>query len=148
MNDVINLKESKLKEEIHDYNQNIDQYRQALQTQSVWLFLAILGCWSVTSGTHIQLFAFVITFIFFILRVVSHLGEKKSFNSFEKDISKLIEAEFIAGQKKEFYLSELTDLKNKRNSSIQAIKVAPMFIVCLAFYVISFYDQVWCLFYS
>jgi hypothetical protein len=63
-----------------DYIKNIEEYRRALEAESVWLFLAILGCWSV-SDFHIQLFAFCVTALFFCIQVSSKLTVKKHLTS-------------------------------------------------------------------
>lgn len=108
-----NFREVKLKAEIEAYDKNIDEYRRALQTESVWLFLAVLGCWSVSSNSYIQTFAFLITIAFFGIRVASKLTYGRTFNSFESSIQDLIEREFISGPAKDDYLSRLALLKKK-----------------------------------
>jgi len=137
-----NFREVKLKVEIEAYRENINEYRRALQTESVWLFLAVLGCWSVNSNIYIQSFAFFITIIFFGIQVVSKLTHKRSFNSFESSIQNLIEQEFISGPNKDSYSNELRLLKEKRASKIEPLKSAPMFLLCFGFLSWSIYDQV------
>ncbi len=134
------MKETKIKQEINDYCENIDQYRRALQTESVWLFLATLGCWSV-SDAAIQLFAFFITIVFVGIRVSSKLTVKKTFNTFERTIKELIESEFISGPRKEHYEEELQLIQQKRASNIQPLQTAPMFFICSIFLMWSIYDQ-------
>lgn len=149
MNELdINSRETKLIQEINDYNHNIDQYRRALQVESGGLFLATLGCWSLSSNICIQAFAFIIVVMFFYISIRSNLDVKKSFNNFEKTIAELIAAEFLSGYKKDNYAEQLEQLKNKRNSNTHIVKTAPMFIFCFIFYVLSVWDQVWCKFYS
>jgi hypothetical protein len=136
------VNEEKLRAEIEAYDKNIDQYRKALQTESVWLFLAILGCWSVIGNGYLQAFAFCITIVFFSVQVASHLTHRNTFNSFESRIKKLIEREFISGSVKDHYLEKFGQLKEKRASKIQALKAAPMFSLCFIFLFWSIYDQI------
>ena len=136
-----NYREVKLKAEIADYDKNIDEYRKALQTESVWLFLAVLGCWGV-SNKGIQIFAFVLAIIFFGIQVSSHLTHRRTFSSFEKDIEKLIDSEFISGPLKDDYHESLRLLKEKRASNIQPLKAAPMFVLCFIFLAWSVIDRV------
>lgn len=137
-----NFREVRLKAEIEAYDKNIAEYRRALQTESVWLFLAVLGCWSVSSNSYIQTFAFLITIAFFCIRAASKLTYGRTFNSFESSIEDLIEREFISGPAKDDYLSRLALLKKKRASNIQPLKAAPMFFLCIGFLVWSIYDQI------
>ena len=67
-----------IKQKLNEFDAHIDQYRKSLNTEAVWLFLATLGCWSVT---HIpsQIFAIFITFILFTHRVYSQFGDKRTF---------------------------------------------------------------------
>lgn len=139
---IVSTKERKLQNEIKSYDDNIDQYRLALTTESIWLFLATLGCWSVNSGSYLQTLAFIVTLIFFTSRVLAHLKENKSFSNFEKSIKELIEGEFISGPKKEYYLQELLGLKSKRESNLQPLVVAPLFFVSAGFFCLSVFDQV------
>ena len=137
-----NFREVQLKAEIEAYDRNIDEYRRALQTESVWLFLAVLGCWSVSSNSYIQTFAFLITIAFFCIQVTSKLTYGRTFNSFESSIQDLVEREFISGPAKDDYLNRLALLKKKRASNIQPLKVAPMFFLCFGFLCWSIYDQI------
>ena len=38
-----------IEEELFALRQYINEYRTALNTEGIWLFLATLGCWSVTN---------------------------------------------------------------------------------------------------
>ena len=136
-----NFREIKLKAEIKAYYKNIDEYRRALQAESVWLFLAVLGCWSVSGNSYIQTFAFFITLAFFGIKVSSKLTHRRTFNSFESSIQDLIKREFISGPAKDDYSNKLSLLKEKRASNIQPLKAAPMFFLCFVFLVWSIYDQ-------
>ena len=110
-----NFKERKIIAELDDYSRNIDEYRNALQSEAVWLFVATLGCWSVSGSPKIQVLAFALTVVFFATKVASKLTNKKTFNRFEYDIEKLISEEFISGQTKEFYENELLALFGVRS---------------------------------
>ena len=137
-----NIRENKLLAEIDAYNKNIDQYLQALQTESVWLFLAVLGCWSVSSELYLQTIAFSITLVFFGIQVNSRLSHKKTFDGFEREINDLIERELVSGPLKKYYQGELKKLQGKRLSKMKLLKTAPMFVICFAFFALSFFEQV------
>lgn len=135
-------KEIELKDEIESYEKNLDQYRFALNKESVWLFVATLGCWSVNTNRLMQILAFVVTLIFFYSLVNSHLSDKKSFDSFEKRIEELIAGEFIDGSKKDGYSERLKQIKSKRESNLKPLSDAPMFFVSVVFFCFSVFDQV------
>jgi hypothetical protein len=57
---------------------DISNHYSRLELESVWLFLATLGCWSV-SIRWVQLIAYIFTFILFTTRIKVGLKDKRSF---------------------------------------------------------------------
>nr|WP_010130190.1 hypothetical protein [Microbulbifer agarilyticus] len=131
----------KIEKELVAYIRNIDEYRKSLQRQSIWLFVAILGCWSVSGSIGIKIFAYVITGLYFYSLVFSEITVKKKFNDFEKNIEKMIAGAYIEGPSKTKYEEILGLVKVKRKSWCQIVKSAPMFILCLVFLAWSIYEQ-------
>lgn len=127
--------EKRLKQELKNYKKNIKQYRNALENESIWLFLAALGCWSVQG--YLQFFSFFITITFFSSKIYNSLKIKKTFNGFEKNIIELIKKEFKSGAKKDEYEARLKSLQHIRQSNKETLKATPKFMLSCTFLALS-----------
>ncbi|WP_114192113.1 hypothetical protein [Edaphovirga cremea] len=119
----------KVKEMICNYEKQINEFRSSVNTKSIWLFLATLGCWGVEQ-IWIQNFAFFITFIFFTYQIHSKIEDKRSFNKIENDIKKVINTE-LDGDTQKARLYDLSEIKRRKHSIIPIIRSS--FILSLSF---------------
>lgn len=59
-------KNIEIKDKLSNLESHINSYRDSLNAEGVWLFLATLGCWSV-NGFWYQIIALMITFFCFLI---------------------------------------------------------------------------------
>jgi hypothetical protein len=135
LNDEITL-------EISKFDKDIDEHREALEKESVWLFLATLGCYGVTNNDFLQTIAFLITFAFFISRVNSRKNKSntKLFILREKEIKKMITSKLNPGDIQQEQLNNLKKIRNEKLTLFQHIRSNPMYIICFIFLLASMED--------
>lgn len=126
---------------ISEYQSSIDSYRASLNTEGVWLFLATLGCWSVSHQLS-QLIAIAITFILFSHRVYSKMTNKKTFNSTTKELEKEIDKLLEAGDTKKARLYDLYQIRDVKLATINHLKSTMIFLLCYFFLAITLWHSI------
>lgn len=121
-----------IKQRITDFELHIDAYRVSLNTEGVWLFLATLGCWSVTDGLS-QVYAIVVTFILFSYRIYSTLNDKRPFSSISNELEDAINNELEEGDTKKARLLDLYNIRNTKLSLKNHLKSTAIFLLCYSF---------------
>jgi hypothetical protein len=121
-------------EELFALRQDINEYRSSLNTEAIWLFLATLGCWSVTN-TFLQVVAFVLAFVLFVERVTKRRSETRSFSELFQTVKNRISTE---GDSEKVRLNNhLAALGLKELSTINNLKNIWTYFLCGLFYLVS-----------
>jgi hypothetical protein len=128
--------EISIKDEISIYKRRILRYRRAVNNdEAIWLFLATLGCWSVTNIV-VQFIALLLTWIIFIKRL-TELSKKIIFFPKWKNIieNRLDESDLSDDSKKarRFELAEIDDVI----SIWSILKDSRMYFLCFLFYLLT-----------
>jgi hypothetical protein len=114
--------------ELNALNAHIDSYRLTLKEESVWLFLATLGCWSVTQR-WLQAVGFFIAIAIFAARIKERSTESKSFpklfSELELRISELAESEY----EKKAGLYDLINIKKTTLSGLEPFRKSFLFMI-------------------
>lgn len=126
-----------IEDSLADLQIHIREYRAYLNEESIWLFLATLGCWSV-AGQGIQFVALAITVILFGRRFYEKLTDKQSFSKIIQSLEARITAEMPEGDSRKARLYDLAQLKKIELSSITALKKTWVFLLCWGFYALTF----------
>jgi hypothetical protein len=120
-------------EELFALRQYINAYRTALNTEGIWLFLATLGCWSVTN-IFLQFSAFALAVILFGERLNKRTSETRSFSERFKAIEDLISTDLPEGDSQKARLYDLAALRAKELSKINSLRSVWTFSLCWFFY--------------
>ncbi|MDD2540966.1 MAG: hypothetical protein PHH28_07965 [Desulfuromonadaceae bacterium] len=126
-----------IEDSLADLQIHIREYRAYLNEESIWLFLATLGCWSV-AGQGTQFIALSITVILFGRRLSEKLADKRSFTKIILSLEARITAELPNGDTRKARLYDLAQLKKDELSSITALKKNWVFLLCWGFYALTF----------
>jgi hypothetical protein len=70
------INDQMIEDKIYYLQRDVREYQENLTTEAIWLFLATLGCWSVTDKWF-QLFAFILPGVVFGSRVRNHFIEER-----------------------------------------------------------------------
>jgi hypothetical protein len=113
--------------------QYINEYRTALNTEGIWLFLATFGCWSVTN-IFLQFGAFALAVILFGERMNKRMSETRSFSELFKTIEDRISKNLPEGDSQKARLYDLAALRAKELSKINNLRNIWTFYLCWLFY--------------
>jgi hypothetical protein len=125
-----------IKDEISTFQRRVLKYRQALNDEAVWLFLATLGCWSVTYSA-LQFVALQLTWIIFLKRMINRSKDTKSFAKWVQIIEDRIEQTSLPEDSKKARLYDLEALKKNEMSMLTSLKRAWVFLLCCIFYILT-----------
>lgn len=125
-----------IKQSILDLEKECIIYNQNLNTSGIWLFLATLGCWSV-SDSVLQILAVVSTFIIFSHKLISGINNFKLFSFEVKDIEKSINSETMKDESKKALLYDLNKIQKKYMSWLRILKYVPAYYISMIFLVLS-----------
>ncbi|WP_090143339.1 hypothetical protein [Limnohabitans sp. DM1] len=128
-----------IKKKLKEFEDHIDAYRGALNTEGVWLFLATLGCWSVGHAPS-QLYAITITFILFSHRIYSKLHDKRPFSSIIKDLEKIIKKELENGDTQKARLHDLHQIRDIKLATKSQLKSTIIFLLCYSFLALTLWN--------
>lgn len=90
---------------------HIHHYRSALNEKGIWLFLATLGCWSV-NNTHMQILAFLTTFILFSTQLTESQKEKRTVPSLVEVVKDRITKDDLDNETRNKLLFDLKALQD------------------------------------
>ena len=121
-----------------DFKNHIKQYQETINTEGIWLFLAVLGCWGVTDEV-MQKTAFIMTMIIFSFRVYQKLEDTRSFKEIYLYIEEQIKESNLNEDIKKARLYDLNRIKNKSLRLSRMVKSSSIFIICFAYTVFSMY---------
>jgi hypothetical protein len=111
----------------------ISEYRMTLNQEGIWLFLATLGCWSVTNHP-LQLMALILAVILFVERIRTRVKEKRSFSKLILAIEENIERSLPDGDSQKARLYDLAALKKTELSTLSSFRNTKIFFLCWLFY--------------
>jgi hypothetical protein len=110
----------------------IADYRIALNTEGVWLFLAALGCWSVAQP-HLRLVAITIAVALFGHRLQSHLRDPEPFSRKLQTLDTRIQSEITDDRSRKALLYEVLTLRGKTSTSKESLRPGWPFFLCWGF---------------
>lgn len=125
-----------IESEISYLASHIREYHSSLNQESIWLFLATLGCWSVTN-VPIQLAALAVTFLFFTHRTLSGFSDKRSFAEIVKTIQARIDQQLATSDEAKARLYDLAQVQSDSLSYKALLRNGWVFGVSLMFYGVS-----------
>lgn len=125
-----------IEQSIRSFEQRIVSYHQNLNTSGIWLFLATLGCWSVTEE-YIRVVAFLISFLLFTHQLISGLNSFKLFTREIKDIKNEINVAGLVENNKKDYLHDLEQVRKKHMPWFRILKYVPAYYFSIIFLIIS-----------
>ncbi len=128
-----------IEERIESFRRDINIYHASLKKESVWLFLATVGCLGIPNKT-IQLIAFLITVILFVTRIKNELNDTRPFkniiDSIKNDIHEKLPED---NDYKKDRLYDLKQIEDSLNVSFFLFFIKfPIFAICWSFYALSF----------
>ena len=126
-----------IEDELSALRRHIIEYRTALNAEGIWLFLATLGCWSV-SNIFLQFTGFGIAVLLFGERLTKRIGETRSFSKLVKAIEGRIAATLPEGDSTKARLYDLAELRSKELSMVNSLANTWAFLLCWLFYGASF----------
>jgi hypothetical protein len=126
-----------VEEEISTFQRDVLKYRKVLNDESVWLFLATLGCWSVTNGI-LQFVALIVTFHIFFKRRANLSKDTRTFPEWIKMIEERIAQTSLPEDFKKARLFDLAAFQRKEMSHLTFIKKNWVYFVCWTFYFLTF----------
>lgn len=122
---------------IEEYRRHIETYWSLLNIEGIWLFLATLGCWSV-SHHWFQLAAFIITAILFGYRIKEKCAGKRRFPAISKQLEEMIRTELQEGDIRKARLYDLAEVQTKQLSLYNTVKSTLIFLICYGYLAASF----------
>ena len=137
----MNESSQEIEEKLEEFKAHIDAYRESLNTEGVWLFLATLGCWSVTNQA-MQLLAFLITAALFTHRVYSKLSDKRPLSKIVTELERLIKMEPLPTDAQKARLYDLQIIQKDRLAILKQLKATKIFLACYLFLALSIYFTV------
>ena len=125
-----------IESQISDFKNHIKQYQETINTEGIWLFLAVLGCWGVTYEV-MQKTAFIMTMIIFSFRVYQKLEDTRSFKEIYLYIEEQIKESNLNEDIKKARLYDLNRIKNKNLRLSKIVQSSSIFIICFVYTVFS-----------
>ena len=122
--------------QISDFKNHIKQYQETINTEGIWLFLAVLGCWGV-GDEAMQKTAFIMTMVIFLFRVYQKLEDTRSFKDIYLDIEEQINESNLMQDVKKARLYDLNRIKTKNMRFSKIVKSSSIFIICFIYTVFS-----------
>lgn len=118
---------------IEDLKAQISNRYNVLNLEAIWLFVATLGCWSV-SQPHIQILALLLVLVFFAFKISRDKKYELTSVTEMKKIRKDLDESILEGDAKKARLHELEEI-NKNLFSLRAMyKSTPMFFIGYGFW--------------
>lgn len=124
-------------EELQALADHISGYRRTLNSEGVWLFLATLGCWSVTLPPA-QLVAYVIAVLTFGRRIDQRNVETRSFSTLIGELKNRIAELASSESEKKAGLYDLLAIRERELSMFTPFMQVKQFLLCWAFWGFSF----------
>lgn len=124
---------STVDEEIDALKRHVQGYRRALDSEGVWLFIATLGCWSVTNE-KLQFIAFIVAGMLFGERMAKRSSENRSFSKLVEKVEERIGELLPEGDARKARLYDLVEFRKSELSVLKSVRHNKVFFVCWLFY--------------
>lgn len=124
---------STVEEEISSLQQHISTYRATLNQEGVWLFLATLGCWSVTASS-LKFLAFALAAFLFGHRFTNQLSETASFSQMVKRLQERISTSLPDNDSRKARLYDLSEIQRNELSTLNSLRNTWVFLLCWLFW--------------
>ena len=121
---------------IEDLKAQISTRYNTLNLEAIWLFVATLGCWSV-SQAYIQILALLLVLAFFSFKVSKDKKYESTFLKVLKDIQIDLDNSPLDGDSRKARLHELHEISNNLLGLRFIYKSTPMFLVGYSFWALS-----------
>ena len=122
-----------IEEELAALQVHVAEYRKALNDEAVWLFLATLGCWSVTNGLF-QFASLGLAVMLFGKRMTDRFIDNRSFTKLVKTIEQRIAQVVPIEDSRKARLFDLAAFQKNEMSVLQSLKGAWAFLLCWLFF--------------
>lgn len=129
-------------DEIKALEEFIVHHAAVLNDEGVWLFLATLGCWSVTQ-VLLQFFAFILTIYLFSKRTYQRYREDRSFNELFKIVELKIFENISDEDKRKARLYDLEKIKKEKLPIPYRTKIAAPFLFSWLFFTATVIYSIW-----
>lgn len=126
-----------IEEDMIALQEHIVSYRNAINQEGIWLFLATLGCWGV-SQLAFQYCAYLLAILLFGERMKNRISETKSFSELAQRIEQRIKDTMPDGDSRKARLYDLAEFQKAELSKLKSLLKAKVFLLCWAFYGASF----------
>jgi hypothetical protein len=126
-----------IEEELEALRHHVAHYRNVLNDEGIWLFLATLGCWGVTFGP-IRLVAFGLAIAIFGKRMSIRSTETRTFSELAVAIEKKIDALIPEGDTRKARLYDLASYRKTELSTLKSLRNTSSFLMSWCFFAISF----------
>jgi hypothetical protein len=139
MSDTNNIigNQTTIEAEMSALQQHIMDYRATLNQEGVWLFLATLGCWSV-SNALLQHLSFILALVIFGDRMTKRLKDTRSFSKLIKTIEERIAHSLPEGDSRKARLYDLNMFQKGELSALNSFRNTYVFLLCWLFWGASF----------
>jgi hypothetical protein len=122
--------------ELSALNIAVAGHRLVMNEEGVWLFLATLGCWSVTP-IWLRLLALAAVLFIFGQRIHNRSVERRSFKKLLEDCNHRITELSDTEQARKAALYSLIEFQQKNLEGLQPYKTAKNFLVSYATWVVT-----------
>jgi hypothetical protein len=106
----------------------VTEYRRALNNEGVWLFLAVLGCWSVTPP-WLRLVALFAVFVLFRHRMSSYSTERRGFTQLLEEVKRRIDELSTTEQARKANLFDLLQFQKQNLEGLTPFRKVPAFLI-------------------
>jgi hypothetical protein len=133
-----------IENKILELQQDVREFWATLNEQGIWLFLATLGCWSVTDQ-KIQRFAILAIIIIFgetTTNILKNCLKGSTFNKRAEKIKQSIEKISSAEDWRNEHMSELSELQKNEKPSLKWLIDYRVYFISIIFYGLSFLELV------
>lgn len=123
----------------------IDKAREEMNTKGVWLFLATLGCWSI-SQSFLQVAGYMLTLYLFAELLRKNFGSSRSFLEQVRDLeAELVDIEKVDDRDHVIAkgLKELRELEETKLHGLTPYKETKVYIAIFLFYTASVGYAMW-----
>jgi hypothetical protein len=119
---------------LNSFESHVVAYRETLNQEGIWLFLATLGCWGVDDPL-LRFAAYGLTVWLFGVRVSQSAKQKGTFKSLMVDIERKIQAAPITSDdQRKAKLWDLAQIQKKQLATLPSILKSKIFLACWLFF--------------
>lgn len=119
--------------ELNALQLHVVEYRKVLNDEAVWLFLATLGCWSVTNGI-LQFIALGLAVLLFGSRIASRSIDTRSYSKLVTAVECRIGEIVPAEDSRKARLYDLATFQRIEMSTLRTLKSSWPFLLCWLFF--------------